>query len=184
MGLRLGISLALCATLAAVSAVGVGVGMTDRGHAADALYGPQSPGSATAFLARTIRLLAANDYAAAWSRLDPMQQVLVTRDAYVRCESATPIPGRLARIDVLRVRREQIVVPGAGRPARPSIVATFRVAIARRSGEAPVVVRVTAHALYEEGRWTWMLPRERLALDRSGRCGASRAPRYSGYPPA
>lgn len=175
-GRQLPVALVFCAALAAVltAGIGAGLGVRDEGRR-PARSGnlPEPSVSATAFLGGIIRLVAANDYAAAWSRLDPTQQRLVPRDSYVRCESTSPIPGRLARIEVVRVRREQVVVPGSRLPARASVVATFRVDIeSTRPGEAPVAVRVTAHALQRDGEWTWMLPAKRLALHLSGRCVA------------
>lgn len=129
--------------------------------------------SAVAFLSRIIRLLATNDYARAWMSLDSRQRRLVPRAAYVRCESGSPIPGRLRSVERIAADRQRIAVPGAIREGTPSIVVTFRLTFAPLPGADPAVVRVKAHALRAHGRWAWMLPAERLELHMSGGCGAS-----------
>ena len=131
----------------------------------------QRPVSAVAFLRRTIRHLAANDYARAWQTLDPRQQHRVSRTEYVRCESASPIPGKVDRIAALAKRIERIPIPGAGVTRERSIAVTFLVTFAPRLAHPPVVVRVRAHALRTHGRWSWMLPAKRFALHASGQCG-------------
>ena len=117
--------------------------------------------------------LAANDYARAWTSLDPRQLLRVDQRAYVRCESASSIPGRLDRIEVLGAPPERVVVPGSGGRRTRSTVITFRLTFAPRPSQSPVVVRVRAHALRSRGHWAWMLPAKRLALHRSGWCGSS-----------
>jgi hypothetical protein len=133
-------------------------------------------GSPVAFLSRIIRLLAANEYSRTWTALEPLQQRLVPRAAYVQCESGSPIPGRLRRIEPLRTNAERVVVPGAGGQTRKSIVVTFRVTFRPLAGMRPAVVRVRAHALRVRGGWAWMLAPERLELHRSGGCGTSPSP--------
>jgi hypothetical protein len=162
---------ALAFAAALVTVLAAGMRVTDRAHATQPQRSPQLRESAVAFLELTIRLLAANEYATAWSSLDRSQQRLVSRDAYVRCESASPIPGRVARVDLVRVGRQHIVVPGSGRRPQLSSAATFRVVFEPMFGGAPVVVRVTAHALRHDDEWRWMLSARRLALHRSGDCG-------------
>jgi hypothetical protein len=127
--------------------------------------------TAVVFLQRTIRLLAANEYARAWTTLDPSQQRLVPRNEYVRCEAASPIPGTLARIVPLEARLEHVLVAGADTDPLDSVAVTFRLAFAPRPTHAAVVVRAHAHALRRDGRWTWMLSARRFALHTSGRCG-------------
>jgi hypothetical protein len=160
------------AVLAMVHVPGTAVGMTKRDLPTRVAQDPvQSPSGASTFLSRIIRLLAANDYAAAWARLDPAQQRLVPQGAYVRCENASPIPGRLARITAVRTERTHVVVPGLRLPSRAAIAVTFRLTFELLPAEAPVVTSVRAHALGRDGAWTWMLSSQRLALHRSGRCG-------------
>ena len=85
-----------------------------------------------------IRRLAANDYARAWTSLDPSQQLLVEQRDYVRCESLSAIPGRLDRIDVLDAHPERVVVPGSGGRRMRSNVITFRLTFARDLRRAPL----------------------------------------------
>jgi hypothetical protein len=176
--------LVLCVTVPAVAIAAIGVHPSDRDTARRTSHdvrggvgGPvraqRQPVTAVAFLRQTIRTLAANDYEHAWTELDPRQQRSVPRAAYVRCESASPIPGRLDRITALEARVEPVAIPGADAHTERSVAVTFRLEFAPRPGHRPVVVRVRAHALRTGARWAWMLPTHRFALHTSGRCGMS-----------
>ncbi len=114
------------------------------------------------FLAGVIRLLAANRYAEAWTSLNPRQQAVATRDLYVSCESASPIPGRLVSLRALGVGRD-----------RAGIAVTFALRIAGAPVPEGVRVVLTAHAVAAGGRWTWILPPARLQRYRTGSCGYS-----------
>jgi hypothetical protein len=70
-------------------------------------------GDPVAFLKRVVREIAANQYGSAWESLDPVQQALVPMTEYVRCESLSPIPGRLTSIQVIALRDQLIRVAGS-----------------------------------------------------------------------
>jgi hypothetical protein len=172
------VALTLCAACTALVVTGIATAVTGREWSREGEQFESAPApsvSAVTFLRQVIVRLAANDYAGAWQSLDPRQQRLVHQDAYARCESLTPIPGRLDTVEALDAHAEQVVVPGSGGPATASTVVTFRLAFAPLPSQAPAVVRVRAHALRNDGRWSWMLPAKRLALHTSGRCGVSPA---------
>jgi hypothetical protein len=128
-------------------------------------------GDPVAFLRGVVRQIAANEYARAWQTLVPDQQRLVPEQEYVRCESASPIPGRLAWIKVVRSFDEPVAVAGTG-DAVTSKAVTFRLRIADPALQASVVVTHTVHAVPAGSRWAWILPAQRLELHRSGTCGA------------
>lgn len=172
---RAWLAMLACAALAALAVANV-ASAADREHGGRGKRGSIATLSAEAFLQKVITLLAANDYADAWTSLYPGQQRLVPRGAYARCEGSSPIPGELGRIDVLDAHVEWVVVPGTGAPARRSTVVTFRLTFMPGVSGSPALVRVIAHALRTDGRWAWMLPAERLALHRSGRCGVGPVP--------
>lgn len=163
----------VCAALTALAVTAVGMAVTESERPVQAPRQRPAPVSAGDFLRGVIRHLAANDYARAWTSLDPRQQLLVEQRAYVRCESLSAIPGRLDRIEVLDAHPERVVVPGSDGLRTRSTVVTFRLTFAPRPSQSPVVVRVRAHALRSQGRWAWMLPAKRLALHQSGLCGTS-----------
>jgi hypothetical protein len=163
---RLGLALLLTATAAAVATVAV----------ARALQPARSLGDPIAFLRTTVTHIAANDYAAAWDTLDPVQQGVVPRSRYVRCESASPIPGVLSSLRVLRVRHEEIQVAGATGRSR-SMAVTFRIVISSVALHDSVSIVHTVHAVERDRRWAWILPPSRLALDSSPSCGAPVIPR-------
>jgi hypothetical protein len=131
--------------------------------AAASLVSPQP------FLSHVVRQIAANQYAAAWQTLDPADQARVPLRAYVRCESASPIPGRLVSLRILRTGSERVtVVPG--KPQRSSVAVTFALRIAGAPVPRGVRVVLTAHALRHGSSWRWMLPPKRLPLY-DGTCG-------------
>ena len=123
------------------------------------------------FLEGVVRQIARNDYAAAWQTLEPAQQRLVPRGEYVRCESASPIPGHLASIEVLRSFAEPVEVAGSGSGAVDTRAVTFRLKMSE-PGLSSVIVTHTVHAVHAGQRWAWILPAKRLELHRSGTCGA------------
>jgi len=170
---RIAVTMIVCASLSALAVTAVGAAVTESDRPARPPQAHAAPVSARAFLRGVIRQLAANEYARAWTSLDPSQQLLIDQRSYVRCESASAIPGRLDRIEVLDAHTERVVVPGSGGLRTRSTVVMFRLTFAPRLSQSPVVVRVRAHALRSQGRWAWMLPAKRLALHRSGLCGTS-----------
>jgi len=128
-------------------------------------------GDPVAFLRGVVREIAANDYARAWQTLSPGQQLLVPKSEYVRCESASPIPGRLAWIKVVRAYEEPVAVAGTGEEPITSKAVTFRLKITEPSLQTSVVITHTVHAVPAGQRWAWILPANRLELHRSGTCG-------------
>jgi hypothetical protein len=128
-------------------------------------------GDATPFLSHVVRLLAANDYAAAYPLLHPQQRRLISATEYVSCERTSPIPGKLTSLRVVRSTPERIHVAGTRARRVPSTAVTFEL---RLTGSLPgesTTVALTAHAVSVAGRWTWILSARRLALHRSGTCG-------------
>ena len=129
-------------------------------------------GDAVGFLGHVVRLLAANDYAAAYPLLHPLQRRLVAGDEYVACESSSPVPGKLVSLRVLRTVHERIHIAGTAQRA-PSTAVTFEL---RLSGALPgedAVDGLTAHAVAVQKGWAWILSPRRLALHLSGTCGVA-----------
>jgi hypothetical protein len=124
-------------------------------------------GGAVPFVARVVRATVANRYRETWTSLDPAQQHLVPRDVYVRCESGSPIPGRLRSLRVLKDGPATVRVPGRGTVAGWAV--RLRLVIAAPQLPLAVVVH-TFHAIRVNGDWRWYLPAHRLALYGAG-CG-------------
>lgn len=139
-----------------------------------AAFRSSSPGDPVLFLEGVVRQIAANQYAQAWQTLDPAQQRLVREDEYVRCESASPIPGSLDWIRVVRVSDGHVRVAGVDPAPVASKAVTFRLRISESSLHASVVITHTAHAVVAGNRWAWILPPARLKLHRSGTCGSTK----------
>jgi hypothetical protein len=130
-------------------------------------------GDAVMFLDHVVRLIAANDYEAAYPLLHPDQQRLVSADEYVACEETSPVPGKLTSLRVLKKTLERIHVAGTGTGRVSSIAVTFELRLAGSLPGETADVDVTAHAVTVRGRWAWILSARRLALHRSGTCGVA-----------
>ena len=141
--------------------------------AAGNAYGQSRRGDAVPFLDHVVRLLAANDYAAAYPLLHPGQRRLVSAAEYVSCEQTSPIPGKLTSLRVLRSARERIHVAGTSTGRVPSTAVTFELQLTGSLAGESETVDLTAHAVTVGGRWTWILSARRLALHRSGTCGVA-----------
>jgi hypothetical protein len=135
-----------------------------------------SLGDPVLFLKRVIRQIAANDYERAWETLIPSQQRAVPRATYVRCESASPIPGTLASIEVKAVADSRVQVAGADSDPVAAKAVTLRLRIVDRTLHESVVITHTVHAVDAGGRWAWILPPNRLQADRASTCGAAPRP--------
>jgi hypothetical protein len=156
--------------LAIFAVIATGTAFATVGVASLAHQG-RSTSDPVVFLEGVVRQIARNDYATAWQTLEPAQQRLVPKGEYVRCESASPIPGHLASIQVLRSFEEPVEVAGSGSGAVDTKAVTFRLKISE-PGLASVIVTHTVHAVHAGQRWAWILPAQRLQLHRSGTCGA------------
>src|SRR5215210_1855018 len=114
-------------------------------------------GDPASFLTTVVEQIAGNDYADAWLSLHPAQKLVADREAYVACESQSPIPGKLASVNVLSVSDEQVRVAGEGTSAGKAV--RLKLSIGGLGGD-PVVVTHTGHAVAVAGNWTWILPPE------------------------
>jgi hypothetical protein len=136
-------------------------------------YAQTRRGDAVTFLDHVVRLLAANDYEAAYPLLHPQQRRLVSAAEYVACEQTSPIPGRLASLRVLQSTQERIHVAGTRTRRVPSTAVTFELQLTGSVPGESATIDLTAHAVSVSGRWAWILSARRLALHRSGTCGVA-----------
>ena len=144
--------------MAAALAAGVVLGF-GRGSG----NGPGDPG---AFMTELVEEIAGNDYATAWQTLHPAQQRIATRAQYVACESQSPIPGKLSSVKVVDVADENVQVAGEGKAAGKAV----RVKLSIAGLGEPVVLTHTGHTVAVGDHWTWILPPERFAEYKAGRC--------------
>jgi hypothetical protein len=138
-------------------------------------YGQTRRADAAMFLGHVVRLLAANDYRAAYPLLHPQQRRLISAEEYVACEQASPIPGRLTSLRVLRSATEKIHVAGTSAGRVPATAVTFELQLTGTLPSESATIDLTAHAVAVGGRWTWILSPRRFALHRSGTCGVAAA---------
>src|SRR6476646_66283 len=137
--------------LAIFAVIATGTAFATVGVASLAHQG-RSMSDPVVFLEGVVRQIARNDYATAWQTLEPAQQLLVPEREYVRCESASPITGHLASIQVLRSFEEPVAVAGSGSGAVETRAVTFRLKISE-PGLSSVIVTHTVHAVHAGRRW-------------------------------
>lgn len=111
--------------------------------------------------------IARNDYDRAWTTLHPSHQRIVTRAEYVRCETQSPIAGRLDSVKVLDVSDKPVRLAGETDMAAGKAI---RMRLTFSGLEEPLVVMHTGHAVAVGDRWTWILPPARFAEYEAGRC--------------
>jgi hypothetical protein len=149
----------LLVLVGAASAVGTVAGL---GHARPASADGES---AAGFAATTVRMIADNRYGAVWRSLHAAHQRAVgNRSTYVRCELATPIPGRVHSIRVLGRRPEKTVIPALGSTDTEAV--TLRI-VFEQTG---VTVDHVVHVVRSDGGWRWVLPRARYETYAAHRC--------------
>lgn len=128
----------------------------------------EQPGTAVPFVRTVVRMIAQNRYAEAWPLLHPDQRRTVGRAEYVACERRSPIPGRVISVRAGAERSAPVsVAPQTSVPAR---AVSVRVVLLDLATLEETNVRDTVHAVRVDGRWTWVLPPERLAGYRAGAC--------------
>jgi hypothetical protein len=105
----------------------------------------------------------------AWDRLHPFQQSKVSRDRYIACERAAPLPGTVKRIDVVSVADRMTAIPG--RPGKvASTAVTVRILLALPGYEKPQPITHTAHVFNVDGHWTWVIGAADFPAYAAGSC--------------
>jgi hypothetical protein len=165
-------SQALVAAGAAVAALAVGAPVTATAIPTTGKTA-RPPGlsyaSAAGFLLDSIEDKIDGDWGRAWVSLYPLHQRIAPRDAFIRCESATPFPARMESLHVLDVRAAAVRVPGL-RHALPGVAIGVKVELAWYGPRDPIVFRHTFHLIPVRRRWTWLLSPSRHRLYERGAC--------------
>jgi hypothetical protein len=161
------LGLAACGSVSVATAVLI--------SAQPAVARAESPG---AFARTVVTEIAANDYASAWRTLHPLHQQAAPLAEYVRCEAASPIPGHLQSLRVLRVTDQAVHVPGSA-AAVPGKAVAVRITIADRALDLAVVVEDTVHLVTVDGGWRWILPQRRYERYRDDACGGGPPPQVA-----
>jgi hypothetical protein len=134
-----------------------------------------SHASAARFLLSSIEDKVDGDWGRAWQSLYPLHQRIAPRDAFTRCESATPFPARMESLRVVHVRAAEVRVPGLPH-ALPGVAIEVEVELAWYGPRDPIVFRHTFHLVPVHGRWTWLLSPSRFRLYAHHACGALERP--------
>lgn len=167
MTLRLPVAIAVAGLAsfgAVVLAAGGVVGAAPRTAAARSA----EPDTAVPFVRTVVRLIAENRYDAAWPLLHPSHRLAATRSEYVACERQSPIPGRVVSVRA-GAEFDGVVALAPGVRVESRAV-PIRLVLLDLATLERTVVRDTVNAVRVDGRWTWVLPPERIARYRAGVC--------------
>jgi hypothetical protein len=111
----------------------------------------------------------ANDYRDAWRLLASAEKKSVPRAVYVGCERRHPIPGHLARIRAVGVRRRMFLVPGlSGRHGGYAV--TLQATIGGLPGGTTVTTQFVVRLITDHASYSWVLHQPRFDAYRHGRC--------------
>jgi hypothetical protein len=117
------------------------------------------PSGAARFLLNEVQQKMSGNWAGAWETLNPAHQELVSRERYVRCESAIRFPATLKSIRVVRARAT---------PTKAAV--TVHVALLQVGSRDPFVITRTFHLVPAQGRWTWLLSAREYRAYAHNRC--------------
>ena len=127
------------------------------------------PRSAGRFLLAEVEQKVSGDWAKAWQSLYPLHQRIAPRDSFIRCESATEFPAPLESIHVTHVRAVPVDVAGVLLPV-PGVAVRVAVELRWYGPRDPITFTHTFHLVPVQGRWTWILSRDRYRLYRHDAC--------------
>lgn len=125
----------------------------------------------SAFVSRIVGLIVADDYATAWTSLNPAHQRVATRREYVQCELQNPVASKLDSIEVLKVVDRVLRIPGASEKVSAKAV-TLRIAIESGAGTSNSF-KHTFNAVPNGSHWSWVLTPSRYQLYRDDACGVT-----------
>jgi hypothetical protein len=167
--MKLGFAVASVAVAASAFAATLAVGgRVVQAPSPQAAVAAPAPADAAAFVRKVVRLLADDRYTQAWPLLHPEHRRAVGRARYAGCEQLSPIPGRL--LSVTTGTAFDAPVRLGPRTVSPSRAVPVRIVLLDLATREQTVVEDTVHAIRVGGRWTWILPPERLARYRAGVC--------------
>lgn len=125
-----------------------------------------------AFVSQIVGLIVADDYAAAWSSLNPAHKQVAPRREYVECELSTPVGSSLKSIDVVRAAERLLRIPG-GSQSVPVTAITLRIEIENTALGTSERFKHTFNAVPDGSDWTWILTPSRYALYRDDACSTA-----------
>jgi hypothetical protein len=123
-----------------------------------------------AFVSQIVRLIVADNYAAAWGSLNAAHQEIAPQREYVECELSTPVGSSLKSIDVIRAAERLLRIPG-GSQSVPVTAVTLRIEIENAALGTSETFKHTFNAVPDGSDWTWILTPSRYALYRDDACG-------------
>jgi hypothetical protein len=165
--------------LVVAAAAGAGVALAAGGHgastrpaAAQARRAHAWPALPTAsdFLVLELRRKAEGRWGEVWQQLYPTHRQVVTRESYVRCERATPVPTTVESLRVVSVRRAPVRVAGLAHTV-PGVALRTEEKLTWFGPRDPILLMHTFHLVPVRGRWTWLLSPQRYRLYRTDGCG-------------
>ena len=119
--------------------------------------------TAGAFMLDDIRFKVDGKWDLVWQSLYPAHQAEAPRRIFDRCEAGTPFAAPLQGATLAGVRRTAVRVPGQAGTV-PGVAVTVRVALEWYGPRDPIQFEHTFHLVPVNGRWTWLLSKQRYAL--------------------
>lgn len=121
------------------------------------------------FVTALIQDLGAGETAKSWALLHPLHRAKIPRGRYVECESKDGFGGKVAKVDVLAVKKEPATIPGQF-GERPSTAVTVGVTLDVPGSELPERFTLTAHVFDVDGKWAWIVGPVDYAAYLTGNC--------------
>jgi hypothetical protein len=165
--LRVAARAAVCAAVAASARAATRTASPASPRAA--LPAAPTLASARAFFFDELHAKIRGRWGESWRTLYPLHRHIARRDAYVRCERATPFPAALTSLEIVSVRREPVHVAGLSHTV-PGVALDLRLGLGWYGPRDPLLVRHTFHLVPVHGRWTWLLSADRYELYLHDRC--------------
>jgi hypothetical protein len=159
------------AGLAALASFGAVVAFGGIRDSPPPAAGASPDAGALTFVRGVARMIAENRYADAWPLLYPAHRDAARLAEFVACERRSPVPGRLVAVHLGTAFGEKTRVGPTSLVASRAV--PVQVVLRDPATSRRTVVRDVVHAVRAGGRWTWILPPERLAAYRSDRCPAA-----------
>ena len=125
-----------------------------------------------AFVSQIVGLIVADDYAAAWSSLNPAHKQVAPKREYVECELSARVGSSLKSIDVIRAAERLLRIPGESQSV-PVTAVTLRIETENTALGTSETFRHTFNAVPDGSDWTWILTPGRYALYRDDACSTA-----------
>ncbi len=121
------------------------------------------------FMTDVVGSVVRNDYADAWSMLNPEHQRVAPEREYIKCERLNPITVTLSAVRILSVNDRWFAMPGRDTPVHGKEI-RVRLTLANPKTEERAQSFHVFHVVRVGSHWTWILPQSAYDLYRTDSC--------------